>query len=95
MSLPADIDVVVRRLNTALDQLEAASHRRAQHEAARANLEEELNILQDDRSRLAVELDGALARGKSVSLASHEVARRLERASATIRVVLGEADPVN
>ena len=95
MSLPADMDQVLKRLNAALDQLEAAAHRRAQHAAARANLEEELNILQDDRSRLAVELDGTLARGKSVSLASEEVAKRLARASATIRMVLGEAGPSN
>jgi len=31
-------------------------------DALRANLEEELAVLQDDRSRLAVELDGAIAR---------------------------------
>ena len=95
MNLSADIDLVIKRLNSALDQLEAASHRRAQQEAARANLEEELNILQDDRSRLAVELDGVLARHKTISMASQEVEKRLERTSATIRVVLEEADAAN
>ena len=95
MNLSADIDLVIKRLNSALDQLEAASHRRAQLEAARANLEEEINILQDDRSRLAVELDGVLARNKTISMASHEVEKRLERTSATLRVVLEEADAAN
>ena len=92
MSLPADIDVALRRLNMALDQFEASVHRRGQIEAARGNLEEELALLQDDRSRLAVELDGALARAKTLTLANQEVARRLGRASSTIRMVLGEAD---
>jgi hypothetical protein len=47
--------------------------------------------MQDDRSRLAVELDGAIARAKSLELANDEVARRLTAASAEIRGVLAEA----
>ena len=95
MSLPADIDIALRRLNMALDQMEAAMHRRGQVEAARGNLEDELALLQDDRSRLAIELDGALAHGKTLSQANQEVARRLARASSAIRIVLGEADTIS
>jgi Domain of unknown function (DUF4164) len=47
--------------------------------------------MQDDRSRLVVELDGAIARSKSLELANDEVARRLHGASAEIREVLAEA----
>jgi len=47
--------------------------------------------MQDDRSRLAVELDGAIARAKSLELANDEVARRLNHASAGIKAVLAEA----
>ncbi|MGB6325931.1 MAG: DUF4164 family protein [Methylocella sp.] len=47
--------------------------------------------MQDDRSRLAAELDGAIARSKSLELANDEVARRLNGASAEIRGVLAEA----
>ena len=88
-TLPANLDAALKRLNAALGQLEAAAERRAQSDAARVNLEEELAIMQDDRSRLAVELDGAMARGKTLTHANDEVARRLLRASATIGAVLG------
>ncbi len=47
--------------------------------------------MQADRSKLAVELDGAIARSKSLELANGEVARRLNGASAEIRGVLAEA----
>ena len=87
------LDAALKRLNAALDQLEAAAARRADADAARADLEEELVIMQDDRSRLAVELDGAVARAKSLQIASAEVARRLERVGATIRSILSAAPP--
>ena len=89
MSLPINLDAALRRLTAALDQLEAAVQRRAEADAARGNLEEELAIMQDDRSRLAVELDGAMARGNTLAQANDEVARRLLRASAAIGAVLG------
>jgi len=81
----------LKRLATALDRLDAASERRAKADALRTNLEDELAVMQDDRSRLAVELDGAIARAKSLELANDEVARRLNDASAEIRGVLAEA----
>jgi chromosome segregation ATPase len=89
--LPERLDAALKRLATALDRLDAASERRAKADALRANLEDELAIMQDDRSRLAVELDGAIARSKSLELANDEVARRLNSASAEIRAVLAEA----
>ena len=79
MSLPPRLDAALQRLASALDQLEAATERRAKADAARGDLEEELAVMQDDRSRLAVELDGALARNRSLSLAQTDVQRRLEQ----------------
>ena len=73
------------------ERLDAASERRAKADALRTNLEDELAVMQDDRSRLAVELDGAIARAKSLELANDEVARRLNHASAGIKAVLAEA----
>lgn len=90
--LPERLDAALRRLAAALDRLDAASERRVKMDALRANLEEELAVMQDDRSRLAVELDGAIARTKSLELANDEVARRLSHASETIKAVLSEAD---
>lgn len=86
------LDAALRRLAAALDQLEAASERRVRAEALRANLEEELAVMQDDRSRLAVELDGAVARSNALEQANDEVARRLKSVSATIKAVLAAAD---
>ncbi len=89
--LPERLDTALIRLAAAIDRLDAASERRAKADALRANLEDELAVMQDDRSRLAVELDGAIARSKSLELANDEVARRLNCASAEIRGVLAEA----
>jgi hypothetical protein len=89
--LPESLDTALKRLAAALDRLDAASERRTKADALRANLEEELAVMQDDRARLAVELDGAIARSKSLELANGEVARRLYVASAEIRGVLADA----
>ena len=89
--LPERLDAALKRLAAALDRLDAARQRRAKADALRANLEEELAVMQDDRSRLAAELDGAVARSKSLELVNGEVARRLNHASAEIKAVLAEA----
>lgn len=86
--LPESLDAALKRLARALDKLDAAAERRAKADALRANLAEELAVLQDDRSRLAVELDGAIARSNALELANEEVGRRLNQASAEIRAVL-------
>ncbi len=93
MTLPERLQRTLHRLGTALDHLEAAAARRAQADAARANLEDEFAVMQDDRARLATELDGALARSRNLDNANSEVAHRLERASATVRAVLAEVEP--
>lgn len=90
MASPAPLEVTLKRLATALDHLEASSERRALADAMRADREEELAIMQNDRSRLAVELEGALARLQGLDLASAEAARRLARAEARVRAALGE-----
>jgi chromosome segregation ATPase len=86
--LPERLKEAIRSLKKALDRLEAANERHAKADSLRANLEEELSVMQDDRARLAVELDGASARAKSLELANDEVKRRLHHASAEIRAVL-------
>jgi hypothetical protein len=93
MSLPTDLDAALRRLSTALGQLEAAADRRAAADAARGDQDEEFAILQDDRGRLAVELDGALARARGLEAAHAEALRRIDRADAAIRGLIGEPPP--
>lgn len=90
MTVPETLQRALQRLGSALDHLEAAAARREQAHNARGNLYDELAIMQDDRSRLAMELDGALAHGRTLSHANAEVARRLENASATVRAVVAE-----
>ncbi len=58
-----------------------------------ADRQQEFTILQDDRSRLALDLDAALARARALELANREVAERLARASATVRTILTEIGP--
>jgi len=91
MSTYIQLETAFKGLLAALDQLEAACERRVKADAERSNLEEELAVLQDDRSRLALELDDAQARAKSLELANGEVARRLAKASSNIRTILAEA----
>lgn len=90
MSVPGPIEAALKRLASALDHLDAAAERSAGARAARADAAEEYAIMRDDRSRLALELDGALARLGRLERASDEAIRRIDRASEAIQVALGE-----
>lgn len=91
MSPSPSLDTTLKRLAVALDQIEASAERRMLADNLRADREEELNIMQKDRSRLAVELDSAMARAHGLDRAAQEAARRLARAEDAIRAALGEA----
>jgi chromosome segregation ATPase len=91
MTTPARLETALKRLAASLDQLEAAAERRAEAEAQRSNLEEEFAVMQDDRTRLAVELDGVLARSSALELANDDVSRRLKSLGATIKTILDKA----
>lgn len=91
MKLPQRLQEALSRLANSLDQLEAAGERRAIADRVRADLEEELAVMQDDRARLAVELDGSLARTRALGLANDDARLAVERASASVRAVLEAA----
>ncbi len=91
MKLPQRLQEALSRLANALDQLEAAGERRAIADRVRADLEDELAVMQDDRARLAVELDGSLARSRALGLANDDARLAVERASASVRAVLEAA----
>ena len=55
----SDLDEAIGRMREAIDRLETAIDMRRRHDARRADSDEEFTIMQDDRARLAVELDGA------------------------------------
>jgi predicted nucleic acid-binding Zn-ribbon protein len=85
------LDDAMIRLDSALSQLEAASQRRLEAERRRGDLETELTLMQDDRARLAAELDGTMARLTRVEGAANDVGKRLDRAMDTIRDVIETA----
>jgi len=76
------------RLRAALDRLEAAVERRSRFDARSADINEELALMQDDRSRLAVELDGALGQNRALAAANAAATEILARASTQIEDIL-------
>jgi hypothetical protein len=77
-------DPVTARLQAALDRLEAAAERRARREAALSDAEAEFAVMQDDRARLAVELDAALEAQRKLGEANSAAMERIGRAAATL-----------
>jgi hypothetical protein len=87
-----NLDQAIKRLEASLGQLEAAGQKRLEAENRRGDIETELTLMQDDRARLAVELDGSMARVARVEGAASEVGKRLDRAMDTIRGVIADAE---
>jgi len=85
------LEAAVAELQTALAQLERTVAAKLEDELSSAELEEELAIMQDDRSRLALDLDAALARQNALEKSRDEVLRRLEAASEGVAAALGAA----
>jgi hypothetical protein len=82
------LDDAIARLDAVLEQLARKVALRIEHDHANAELEEELAIMQDDRARLALELDSALGRAAVLEKAREEVLRRLDAAGAGIVAAL-------
>ena len=89
---PADrLDVALARLKAALEQLESVVAVRLEDDLSSAELDEEVAIMQDDRARLALELDDALARLSGHEKTREEVLRRLDHAEAGVIAALESA----
>lgn len=86
------LENALARLDAALGQLEAAARRRVEAERGRSNLETELALMQDDRARLAAELDSAVARVSQVEGAASDVDQRLQRAISVIGALVERAE---
>lgn len=86
------LDEALSRTQAALARLEAAVEKRLRQEAQRADAEQEFHLMQDDRARLAVELDGALADARALSIANSAAGKALARAAAAIETVLIRAE---
>jgi len=81
----------LKRLKAAVDLLEAAVERRGRIDAKRGDADEELALMQDDRDRLAVELDAALGRNRALEAANAEAAKTLAQASSALETVIERA----
>ena len=88
-----DIEMSLKRLGSAVEALEWATDLRVRHEEARATTQEEFALMQDDRSRLAVELDAAVDRSRALESANSEAGKRLAHAAEAIGRVLGRSAP--
>jgi len=78
------------RLDAALGQLEAAVNRRVETDQRYVAVDDELQRLGEDRSKLAQDLDEALAKSTRLEDTNREVSRRLVSAMETIRAVLND-----
>jgi hypothetical protein len=92
MSDASVIEAATRRLALALDGLEAAAEERREVDLGEDNLMAQVHALDDDRSRLASDLDVAVARGRTLETTNRDIARRLDGAIRTIRSVLDPHD---
>jgi septal ring factor EnvC (AmiA/AmiB activator) len=93
MDSPPRLHNAVKSLAAALDLLDAAVERREQAEAARRDLVDELAVMQDDRARLADELDASLARAEHLAAAARQVSARLDRMDALCAKLQAEPAP--
>ena len=87
------LEISLKRVASAVEALEWAADLRMRHDEARATTQEEFALMQDDRSRLAVELDAAVDRSRALESANGEAAKRLARAADAIGRVLGRLAP--
>ena len=88
----SEFDEALRRLQASVGLLETALGRRFGDERGRQDLETELQVMQDDRARLSVELESATERLNRLEAATDHVGRRVQAAIGTLHEVL--ADPV-
>jgi hypothetical protein len=82
------VDQAVRRLNDALDALDAVVELRLEGDRRRGMLAEEVHDFSMDRSRLAAELDHVQAHSRAVETTNREAARRLDEAMNLIRDII-------
>jgi Domain of unknown function (DUF4164) len=87
------LDDAMKRLENALGLLETTIARRLDAERRRGDLETELQLMQDDRARLALELDGALTRLRRFEAAAEDVGARVRRAIGSVEEVLAGLEP--
>jgi hypothetical protein len=92
MTDQAAIEQAARRLTQALSALDAAVERRLETDRSRLALSEQVHALDADRSKLASDLDGQIAKVRRLEIANRDIARRLDAAMENVRQVLDSQD---
>ena len=92
MNDQTSVEAAAKRLAQALDTLEAAVERRREADRGQSRLEDQVQALGADRSRLASELDAQAARSRKLENTNRDIARRLDTAMENIRQVLDVKD---
>ena len=88
MASPPRLASALKRFSAALDQVEAAAERLGRVGADKRDLEDTLALMQDDRGRLADDLDAALGRADILQRATDDVALRLAATGTILRRLL-------
>ena len=88
MTGEATLKEVLSRLAKAMETLEDAVAAKLERDQDYGEAEAEVQRMNADRARLALELDNTEARGERLENANKEVSRRLVTAMETIRAVL-------
>lgn len=88
MSGDSPLDGAVRRLQGALDAVEAAVAQCLEQTRAGRDRTVEIALLAEDRARLAQDLDASNARAATLANVNREVGRRLDQAIESIRSVV-------
>ena len=91
MSEQGKFEDALGRLERALDSFEVAATRVTQGNKSQQSLQEEIEFLREDRSRMAEELDAAQAKARTVLEANEEVSARIDGIMHNIRALLGSA----
>ena len=85
------LDRAEARLNTAIEALRGAVHRRRERERSSASLRAEAQAMADDRARLASELDKLRYRSKRLEDANRQAIARVDQVMGAVRDVLEPA----
>jgi len=86
------IEQATRRLTQALDALDAAVERRTEVDKGAVALGQQVHALAADRSKLAADLDTAVARSRNLESLNRDIARRIDAAMENVRHVLESND---
>ena len=87
------ITQALAQLRQAVTTLETVVTRRAEDDRTLDMMKKELALMQDERAKLASDLDAALAKSARLDAVTGELARRVDHATTTVREVLADLAP--